>query len=66
MDTDVSENEESDPSQQPLHIDPSKNASSLIHPSAKINVSKVLTEVRGHMSYLTFAYLSVCSVTGGH
>jgi tRNA (adenine57-N1/adenine58-N1)-methyltransferase len=59
-DVDVLKNEGSDPSPQPatttshrLH----KNASGLIHPSAKINVSKALPEVRGHTSYLTFACL---------
>jgi tRNA (adenine57-N1/adenine58-N1)-methyltransferase len=59
-DTEVLKTEGSDPSPQPAttasHQAP-KNASSLIHPSAKINVSKALPEVRGHTSYLTFACL---------
>jgi len=59
-DSDVLKNEGSDPSPQPAtttsHRAP-KNASSLTHPSAKINVSKALPEVRGHTSYLTFACL---------
>jgi len=59
-DTDVLKNEGSDLSPQPATTTAhrlSKNANSLIHPSAKINVSKALPEVRGHTSYLTFACL---------
>ena len=59
-DVDVLKNEGSDPSPQPATTTshrPPKNASGLIHPSAKINVSKALPEVRGHTSYLTFACL---------
>jgi len=49
--------EGSDPSPQPATTTSHQAPSSLTHPSAKINVSKALPEVRGHTSYLTFACL---------